>query len=593
MNRNSSNNNFQNNRKPNSSQNQYNSNPNNLNSNNKKYTRNYNRSTRNNSDYGNNDYKGENIYSRNNSSERRKNNSSNGNNIVNINENISERRNNISKNEIIEEDSYVPYSEKKRLVAARNARLLPMFVFLLITLYLGGHLISMATTNSKIGLETVLLGTLDSLQEYEGIIVRSEYVATAPVNGQVEYAYAQGDRVSKNSVVAIVQDELKTTPIEQKILEIDQSILKTQKNRSDISIYSEDIARIDQDIQQIILQNASSFMNESMSSVYDVKSRVQTAMNQRNEIWFSENISGISQLTSQKFEYENQLEDSITSVRADESGIITFTYDGLEEEFNVDSLDDITQAQIGKSSVHEIDKDHNFNEGEAVFKIVSNNQWYIVAFLPKTSTLDWKVDDVREISLKSGSGKIAISCKITSITSNENTSKVVFSTFERVDAFMNERDVILYPEINVTDGLKIPNSALVEKTLMPIPRNYITQVSKDICVRVVNKDGEEEKLVPVSIITSDSAYNYVDVSTALNTGDNIINNDGVIHEVSSLRAVPGVYAANTSLARFTYVEVLEQNLEYAIIKSGDAYSIKPYDLIVSDAKNIIEGQSLY
>lgn len=590
MNRNSSNNNFQNNRKPSSSKNQYNSNLNNLNPNDKKYTRNYNRS---NSGYRNNDYKGENIYSRNNSSERRKNNSNNSSNIVNINEHINERRNNSFKDEIIEEENYVPYSEKKRLVAARNARLLPMFVFLLITIYLGGHLIGMATTNSKIGLETVLLGTLDSLQEYEGIIVRSEYVATAPVDGQVEYAYAQGDRVSKNSVVAIVQDELKTTPIEQKILEIDQSILKTQKNRSDISIYSEDIARIDQDIQQIILQNASSFMDESMSSVYDVKSRVQTAMNQRNEIWFSENIAGISQLTSQKFEYENQLEDSITSVRASESGIITFTYDGLEEEFNFDSLDDITQAQIGKASVQEIDKDHNFDEGEAVFKIISNNQWYIVAFLPKTSVLDWKADDVREISLKSGSEKIAISCKIRSITSDENTSKVVFSTFERVDAFMNERNVILYPEINVTDGLKIPNSALVEKTLMPIPRNYITQVSKDICVRVVNKDGEEEKLVPVSIITSDSAYNYVDVSTALNVGDNIINNDGVIHEVSSLRAVPGVYAANTSLARFTYVEVLEQNLEYAIIKSGDAYSIKPYDLIVSDAKNIIEGQSLY
>ncbi|MBQ9091170.1 MAG: hypothetical protein IJY52_02730, partial [Anaerotignum sp.] len=65
------------------------------------------------------------------------------------------------------------------------------------------------------------------------------------------------------------------------------------------------------------------------------------------------------------------------------------------------------------------------------------------------------------------------------------------------------------------------------------------------------------------------------------------------YTVSELSPHAGVYVANSSVANFVVIEILEQNQEYAIVKAGSITGLQPYDTIVSDAKNITEGQSIY
>lgn len=483
---------------------------------------------------------------------------------------------------------HISKEEKIRREHITNSKLLPMFVFFMITIYLFGQLFMMATSKSSVGLETVVLGTLDSLEEYEGIAVRQEYVATASEEGHVEYTFSEGDKIPKDVVVAIVRDEATTDTIEEKILQIDQDILKTQKNRTDLSLFAEDIARIDQTIQQIVTQNMSYFMGESMESIYDVKSRVQSSMNQRNEIWFTEDISSISQLTSQKFQYETELAENTVSITALESGVLSFSYDGLEDVITVDEIDSITESQIGADHMQNISTDQIVDEGEEIFKIVTNNKWYIVAYLPNTVVTSWKEEQIRTVTLKNGNSKIPIKCTVKTIQTGDNKSKVVLATYERVDMFMNQRQIILYPEVNVTEGLKIPKSAMVEKNLWAIPKTALTQSGKDY--GVVLKDGE--RFVPVSVATSDNIHNYITPTDTLKTGDVIINGSDEF-EIGNTVPVAGVYSANSSIAKFTFIEIIEQNNEYAIAKYGNTYGLQPYDVIISDAKNIIEGQELY
>lgn len=450
----------------------------------------------------------------------------------------------------------------------------------------------MTANRVSIGLETVVLGSLDSLEEHEGIAVREEYIALAPEKGQVEYAYSEGQKIPKNSVVAIIQDETTTESIEEKILQIDQDILKNQKNRSDISLFAEDIARIDQSIQQLITQNINRFMGESMEYVYDIKSRVQSSMNQRNEIWFTEDITGLTQLTSQKFQYEAELAENITHISAEESGILCFSYDGLEDVLNFEALDSITEAQIGNVSVKNIDIDQVVDEGDEIFKIVTNNQWYIVTYLPNATVSDWREGGLRKITLKNGNEKVAINCTIRTINTGDSVSKVIFSTNEYISEFMNSRNITLYPEINITEGLKIPKSAIIEKSLIAVPKGMVSLEGREYGVTLKTGDDEEGRFVPMSVGTSDDSYNYLVPDSSISVGD-VIWNGSEQYIIPEALPVAGVYSANSSVAKFKHIEIIEQNTDYAIAKYGNNYGLQPYDVIISDAKNIVEGQELY
>lgn len=462
----------------------------------------------------------------------------------------------------------------------------------MVAMYLFGQLVVMTASRVSIGLETVVLGTLDSLEEHQGLAVRDEYIATTTEGGKVKYSYAEGDKIPKNAVVAIIQDENTTDPIEEKILQIDQDILKSQKNRSDLSLFAEDIARIDQSIQQTITQNINRFMSESMESVYDVKSRVQVYMNQRNEIWFTEDIGNVSQLTNQKFQYETQLAENIISITAEESGVLSFAYDGLEESLTVENLDSITEAQIGNVTINNIDTDQILNEGDEVFKIVTDDVWYIVSYLPNAIVSNWRENGLREITLKNGNDKVAVNCTIKTIDTGENVSRVVFSTNEYINTFMNSRNITFYPEINISEGLKIPKSAVVEKSLIAIPKTAVSLEGREYGVTLKTSDDGDGKFVAMTVGTSDDLYNYLNPSDSLSVGD-IIWNGSEEYIVPEALPVAGVYSANSSVAKFAHIEIIEQNQEYIIAKYGNNYGLQPYDVIVSDAKNIVEGQELY
>ncbi|MFI3173745.1 MAG: HlyD family efflux transporter periplasmic adaptor subunit [Bacillota bacterium] len=495
-------------------------------------------------------------------------------------------------------------NQKKRRNPPRQSKLLPVFVFMMIGFYLSGQLITMATGRNEVGTETVLVGNLDVLQEYDGLIVREEYLLPSPSEGHVQYVFSEGDRVSKNSVVAVISDTDTTQYIEEKLEEIDQNILNNQKNRMDISIYSEDVARLNDTIQKLVNNNVQLLMDESMTAVHDLKSRLQSSMNQRNQIWLTEDVDSLSQLTDEKFRYEAQLAENMTSVATPHSGIISLSYDNLEEVLTPSTVSEIKQAQIGKSTIETLSRNQLVTEEEPVIKVVANNQWYIVSYLPNTKILDWKVNSIKTIGIGTGQSdtRIELSARIVSITQGEAESKVVFSTYEHIDTFMNERLVKIYTEMNVTSGLKVPQSALIEKSLIEIP--YASLVEENRSQGVYLQSDLERKFVPVSVITSSPTHYYIEQTNDVKLGDVILvmsssfsnAEEGMAfteHTISALKPMSGVYLANSAVAKFTSIEILEQNKEYAIVRSGTTYGLQMFDTIVSDAKNVAEGDTLY
>ncbi|MBR5816805.1 MAG: hypothetical protein IKY38_05200, partial [Anaerotignum sp.] len=184
---------------------------------------------------------------------------------------------------------------------------------------------------------------------------------------------------------------------------------------------------------------------------------------------------------------------------------------------------------------------------------------------------------------------------IESMEVGEKETKVVLSCYAHMEEFIEDRTLSFSLESEIVEGLKIPNDAIVEKSLIRIPRNCLTESMGSEGVLLVS--GEKTKFADLSIVTGDDEAVYVEQNnTSVKIGDTVLQGTGENagqYTVSELTPHAGVYVANSSVADFVVIEILEQNHEYAIVKAGGIVGLQPFDTIVSDAKNIEEGQSIY
>ena len=486
--------------------------------------------------------------------------------------------------------------KKKRKRKKTNHMIVPLIVFAIIAIYLVGQIGNLMSKRSDIDVETVAYGTIDTPEIYTGLLLRDEYVVNSTRTGQPYYQYSQGDYVPKGAVVCTVKDTDSTDVLESKLDQIDKDILKSQKTRTDLSAFSEDISRLEDNVSRTVDAYSGRSMKSGLSYMYTMKSQVTSFMDQRNEIWLTENVESLSQLTEEKNIYEQQLAQSQSALTAGEAGVLCLSYDGLEETLYPDMAEEVTEKQIGSAKTQYISKAKGVAEGDPLFKIVKSNKWYIVAYLPNTATAGWEAQkSSRVLNMMTEEETYQVNALVESLEAGEKETKVVFSSYEHMEEFMESRTASFSLEGAVAEGLKIPNDAIVEKSLMKIPRTCLTESMGNSGVLLVS--GESTKFVDLSAVASDEDAVYIEQeNSGLKMGDVIMQGtgeDAAQYTISELEPHAGVYVANSSVANFVVIDIIEQNQEYAIVQAGNIAGLQPYDTIVSDAKNIKEGDSVF
>ncbi len=486
------------------------------------------------------------------------------------------------------------YSARRR----RRGRqmLIPLLVFAIIAFYLLGQIGRLAARRADIDVETVSYGTIDTPEVYTGLILRSEYVVESNRAGQPFYQYAQGDYVTKGTVVCTVKETETTDKLESKLESIDRDILESGKATADLSAFAEDISRLESNIGRTVDAYAGRAMGTNVSYMYTMKSSVSSFMEQRNEIWLTENVESLSALTEEKSLYEKQLAKSQSALTATEAGVLCLSYDGLEESLQPEQADVVTKKQIGESKVQYISKTKELAKGDPAFKIITDNKWYLVAYLPNTVTAGWKAGKTsRTLNLLTEDETYQIQADVEALTEGKKETKVVFSSYEHMESFMEDRTVSFSLQGAVAEGLKIPNEAIVEKSLLKIPKSCLTESAGN--TGVLLQKGEKTRFVDVTTVSEDDAAVYLEQKdSGLSLGDVILEGTGenaTQYTLSEMTPHAGVYVANSSIARFVAVDIIEQNQEYAIVEAGSITGLQPYDTIVSDAKNIQEGDNIF
>ncbi len=485
--------------------------------------------------------------------------------------------------------------EKKRY---RGHTTLAILFFLALAIYLIGYIIAFLNRPS-VPVETVIYGNIDTPVSLQGIIVREEHVVTSKSSGSLSYFYSENQKVKKGSSICTIRNESTANAIEDKIDKIDKSILKTQKNKSDLSPFQDDITRIEENISKSVESYQGKFLKGEFSNIYSFRSQIDVAIGQRNDIWMAENADSLSELSAQKQKFEAQLAKNVTTITADEGGILSFQIDNLEASICPDKIDSVTKEQTKMDTkIILLSRTRTVKAEEPIFKLVTSNQWDIVSYVPIDMAKSWEEGDGKILQLVEGEEQESVSVTISSINKTEQEARVVFHATKGLLDFIGMRNIEFTIQSDALQGIKVPKEAIVEKTILKLPIDCIKEENgEEGVIKMSGKKGTFTKLT-VTKYDEEQGFAYViqdfsllKVGEVILQGSDENEKEYTVEDVSTYK---GVYVANSSIAKFTMIDVLGENNDYAIIRPGSgSYELQAYDTIVSDAKKIEEGQVLY
>lgn len=62
----------------------------------------------------------------------------------------------------------------------------------------------------------------------------------------------------------------------------------------------------------------------------------------------------------------------------------------MEKKLTPDKAEQVTEKQIGDAKTQYISKAKSVAKGDPLFKIITDNKWYVVAYLPNNAVAGWE-----------------------------------------------------------------------------------------------------------------------------------------------------------------------------------------------------------
>jgi hypothetical protein len=478
-------------------------------------------------------------------------------------------------------------------------------IFFVVLAYIFAGLVSIA---GKPKLQTVSVerGSVDVPTIFQGVIVRDEIVYKSPAAGTLRFDYSDLSKIKKGARVCVIQDDEAVTRISANIDAVKERMLARQEQRGDISNFSQDVKRVNGQIQAIVDGGRARLLRD-VSAVYALKENVERAIDTRNNMLFGDDQGSMSDMFEEKSLLEQQLEKNIASITAAEGGILSYVVDGLENVLTVDKTPSLTKAQTKMNvDYSELGRKRDVLADAPMFKIITSNEWYIALYAPGKDVEDWQEGDARSIYIaKNGSFEtldvtVAINEKKASSDDNYVLLKCAWNMADYIDA----RSVNIKLSNSGREGYKIPSACVVDRTLIAIPKQFISDDGK-IKIRREDKD-EIIKISPVDFDGDElNAYIIADPGGSPRVGDVLakptteysaepaVENVGEATTLTRVENIKGVFAARNGYADFIKIN-FDGALpaDYVILDESQNSGLNLNDQIISDAKALKDGQKL-
>ena len=464
------------------------------------------------------------------------------------------------------------YAERRKKVTRMPRRgilnlHLGSVIFLFIAVYLVFIVISYASTTQIAGYE-VKNGSLALDTKARAVAVRDEEVYGAKAAGYINYYAREGERVAGNELVYAIDESG----------DLSDRIIESQSVSSNIK--ESDLSGVKATIQGF----KNNFKDSNFGTVYDLKYDVKGDIEQVTH----ESILNVLQSMS-----GNKAGSAIAMGYASTSGILVYSTDGLEgirpSDITADTFDEEKHAKKKLVNGDLVSVSDN------AFKLSTNENWSIVVKWNE----DWadQIEDGEYIQvcfLKTGDviwGKAAF-------LENADGKYLQLSFTNSMLTYATDRYLDVELMTDAKSGLKIPNSSIIQKEFYLIPEGFLTKGGDSDTDGFIRKTWMENgtettEFVQAEIYNKEDGKLYVGTEI-FNSGDVLVMPDSTEQfTVGEKTSLTGVYNMNNGYADFRMINVIYQNKEYAIVRSGTNYGLRVYDHIVLNGEGVSESDFMF
>lgn len=433
-----------------------------------------------------------------------------------------------------------------------------MIVFFIILIYMIINIVIYISKDSYSVVE-VQKGKIVDNGYYTGIILRSEEVVTTDTSGSINFYIGNGEKVAKGSNVYMLGT--------------------SQQTDSTVSDFSGFSASDYADISRIISVYTSNYSDSMYSDLYTFKYDLQ---NQISEVISSYNISA---LQNNGGNYQ--------SVSSQKSGIVCYTYDGMENL----TRDQITDDMFNSNSYekNQIVSNQWIDAGNVAYKLVTDDEWSIIIKL--TADQAKKLSEKKTVTVRFSKDNIETTANV-EIFSNGESNYACLSLSKYMVRYISDRYIDIELIASSAEGLKIPTSAIAKKDFYKIPVEYLVTDEdtneKGFYKYTFDDSGEmQATFYKTDIYAQDEEFCYVDTSD-FQLGDYVGKlNSSDRYRIGATGQLTGVYNVNQGYSIFRIVDILYQNDEYCIVDDSTSYGVSLYDRIILNASQIDEDQMIY
>lgn len=412
----------------------------------------------------------------------------------------------------------------------------------------------------------VMEGSLSANNVFKGIAVRDEKIVTATNAGYINYYAREGERVGVGNLVYTLDESGKLADY------------LNAENSGENTLTAEDLT----ELKTEILGFVNRFDKENFSEVYDFKYGVKGTVLKLANANILENIDKINSAG---------ISELVSFCNAPDTGIVIYSTDGYEdlslEKFQKELFDtkNYEKKQLISNDLIAV--------GEPVYKLSTNEDWSIVIQTSKE-----KADELTEleyVKVKFLKNQDTAWGQVASFTNPEGDTFVSLTFTNSMVTFCTDRFIDIELITEEERGLKIPNSAIVEKEFFIVPKDYVIQGGNTDSYGVMREAFDENgkattEFIETTIYNATDTEYYLDDSQ-LRIGDYILKPGSTGKEsVSKRGSLIGVYNVNKGYADFKQINILYQNDEYSIVKSNTQYGLNVYDYIVLDADSVEENE---
>lgn len=442
---------------------------------------------------------------------------------------------------------------------------LGVIIFILILVYVTYHLITYFTA-THIAVYEVEYGTIAESNTYQGLILREEDVFPANYNGQINYYLKDASKAGVQTMVYSVDESGSIATL----------IEENAKNISELDQESRD------EISATVQDFSNTYEDDAFFRVYDFRDALES------QIMESLNRTALDAVQSSATYAAGA--GTFHIVTAQEPGVVVYYTDGYE---------DVTTETFLPEQLNELDYHRNnlkanpsVSAGDPAYKVLTDEDWNIVV----------PIDEAAYQSLQ-GNSTIKIRFLSDSETANatytfrdlNGVHYLILSLNNSMIRYANDRFEEIELQKPEQNGLKIPNSAITNKSFFVVPKHYFSQGgdSSNYGVLLVKESTEgpsELVFQPTELFyeTEDAYYISEDTMQEGSVIQDPVN--GMQFTLQNVAELSGVYNVNKGYAIFKQIDILYQNAEYTIVRTGTKYGISLYDHIALNGSDVTEGE---